>query len=96
MNRETVIACFLLACICAITIFDTSAVGQTYFSNTKPLKFGVGCAKAMAPLQAGFGLCITNTKKVRLWCPNSTMFERDEPVPEMSLVRSVCGLNQKL
>jgi hypothetical protein len=96
MNRKILTACFLFACGCAAVSLDSSASGQTFFSDTRPLKFGVGCAKSVASLQPGFGLCITDANKVRLWCPDGKMFERDEPAPEMSLARSICGLNQKL
>jgi hypothetical protein len=38
--------------------------------------------------------CTIAGSKMRIWCPNGEMFEREQDQPHPSLIRSLCNMLQ--
>jgi hypothetical protein len=74
--------------------FVTSEVNAQFLHEAKPTKFGVGCIERMKSSQTVVGACMIGEARSRVWCPNGKVYERDGSLPDMPLLRSVCGLNQ--
>jgi hypothetical protein len=76
--------------------YSTEGAAQ-FLKEAQTIKLGVGC---LAPLkkfsEGGLGVCVISEVRSRVWCPNGKVYERDGPMPDASLVYSVCGLNQRL
>ena len=65
------------------------------FSETKTsVKFGADCIGPVSVLARKLGTCTIAGTKMRIWCPNGQMFERDQDQPHVSLVRSLCNMTQ--
>jgi hypothetical protein len=79
----------------ALMVMSTAASAQ-FLEESKSIKFGIGCQERIKPMEAGLGTCLITDKRVRVWCPNGKVYERDGDVPHVSLVRSACGLRQIL
>lgn len=79
----------------ALTATGTAASAQ-FLEESKSIKFGTGCQQPIKALAAGLGTCLIGDKRVRVWCPNGKVYERDGDVPHVSLIRSTCGLSQVL
>jgi hypothetical protein len=72
----------------------TSEVNAQFLHEAKPTKFGVGCTERIKSSQTVVGACMIGEARSRVWCPNGKVYERDGSLPDMPLLRSVCGLNQ--
>jgi hypothetical protein len=79
----------------ALMVMSTAASAQ-FLEESKSIKFGIGCQERIKPMETGLGTCLITDKRVRVWCPNGKVYERDGDVPHVSLVRSACGLRQIL
>jgi hypothetical protein len=77
----------------ALSLLSSAASGQ-FLQEMKAVRFGVGCIERPKSTDGGLGLCMTGASRSRVWCPNGKVYERDGSLPDLSLVRSVCGLNQ--
>ena len=61
--------------------------------EVKDTKVGEGCEQPYKKSGNGPEICATRTAKVRIWCPNGTVFERDD-MPNVAVSRSICHLSQ--
>jgi hypothetical protein len=86
----------LLLPIAAGLLMSNSPAAAQLFQETKSVPFGTGCQERIKPMQAGLGSCLITGTRARIWCPNGKVFERDGEVPQISLIRSACGLKQIL
>ena len=77
----------------ALSLTSSAAFGQ-FLQEVGAVKFGTGCVERLKAVDAGLGACMMGATRSRVWCPNGKVYERDGILPDMSLVRSVCGLNQ--
>lgn len=77
----------------ALGLTSSAAFGQ-FLQEVGAVKFGTGCVERLKAVDAGLGACMMGATRSRVWCPNGKVYERDGILPDMSLVRSVCGLNQ--
>ncbi len=82
--------------LAAALIVPLSGAGAQFLQEAKAVKFGTGCTERVESRQTGLGICMIAVARSRVWCPNGKVYERDGTMPDMSLVRSVCGLNQAL
>jgi hypothetical protein len=71
-----------------------SAADAQFLRDANVVKFGTGCSERIQSSEAGLGVCMIGAARSRVWCPNGKVYERDGILPDMSLIRSVCGLNQ--
>lgn len=81
---------FLAAALC----LTSSPAFSQFLQEVKAVKFGTGCVERLKATEAGLGVCMIGAARSRVWCPNHKVYERDGALPDVSLVRSVCGLNQ--
>ena len=77
-----------------VLTFIISDVNAQFLKEAKPAKFGTGCIEPIKSAQTAVGVCMIGEARSRVWCPNGKVYERDGSLPDMSLLRSVCGLNQ--
>ena len=82
-----------LLLVVALSLLSSAAFGQ-FLQEVKAVSFGAGCIAHLKATEGGLGACLTQATRSRVWCPNGKVYERDGILPDMSLVRSVCGLNQ--
>ena len=80
--------------LCVVMLTLSSAAQAQFLQDAKVVKFGSGCSEKIKNGEAGLGVCMISDKRSRVWCPNGKVYERDGGLPDLSLVRSVCGLNQ--
>ena len=66
-----------------------NSCGMQMSSNSEP-----DCSERIQSPEAGLGVCMIGEARSRVWCPNGKVYERDGILPDFSLIRSVCGLNQ--
>lgn len=92
--RSCVPSARAISLIAAAIFFSMSGAGAQFLQEAKTVKFGAGCAERLVSKQIGLGACMIAEARVRVWCPNGKVYERDGTVPDISLMRSVCGLNQ--
>jgi len=79
----------------ALVVLSSSAFAQQ--TETKGIKFGVGCLGPVTTFAPRFGVCMVDAAMSRIWCPNGQIFDRVEKEPRNSSVaRAICGLNQAL
>jgi hypothetical protein len=79
----------------ALAFLSTVAVAQ-HNDEIKGVKFGTGCQEPIKPMAVGLGACTLSSSKIRMWCPNGKIFDRNGPLLTSAVVRSICGLNQVL
>ena len=72
----------------------SSAAQAQFLQDAKIVKFGTGCSESIKTGEPGLGVCMIGAARSRVWCPNGKVYERDGVLPDFSLIRSVCGLNQ--
>lgn len=77
----------------ALSLTTSAAFGQ-FLQEVSTVRFGTGCVERPKAVDAGLAACMIGATRSRVWCPNGKVYERDGVLPDMSLVRSVCGLNQ--
>ncbi len=77
----------------ALTLTTSAAFAQ-FLQEVGAVKFGSGCVERLKATDGGLGACMMGTTRSRVWCPNGKVYEREGVLPDMSLVRSVCGMNQ--
>lgn len=77
----------------ALCLASSAAFAQ-FLQEVGAVKFGSGCVERLRPTEGGLGVCMTGDKRSRVWCPNGKVYERDGTLPDISLIRSVCGMNQ--
>jgi hypothetical protein len=65
-----------------------------FLRDAKFAKFGTGCSESITSPEVGLGVCMIGEARSRVWCPNGKVYERDGTLPDFSLIRSICGLNQ--
>ncbi len=82
--------------IAAALIFLSSFAFAQRMEEVKDLEFGAECLAPIKPLAPRLGACMIADSKARIWCPNGKVFNRDGAPPQISIVRSICGLNQVL
>jgi hypothetical protein len=75
----------------SLVAFEANA---QFLQEAKPTKFGTGCIERIKSDQTALGACMIGESRSRAWCPNGKVYERKGSLPEMPLLRSVCGLNQ--
>ena len=81
--------------IAVLALLSTSASAQVRDAG-KGIKFGVGCIGAVSTFAPRLGACVIEGSMSRIWCPNGQVFDRNGALPQSSIVRSVCNLNQTL
>ena len=79
----------------ALALLSTVAVAQ-HNDEIKGVKFGSGCQEPIKLMAAHLGACALTSSKMRMWCPNGKIFDRNGPLLPSAVVRSICGLNQVL
>jgi hypothetical protein len=83
--------------LCAGALMTLSSAADAQFlRDAKVVGFGTGCSERIKSTDAGLGVCMIGEARSRVWCPNGKVYERDGTLPDFSLIRSVCGLNQTL
>ena len=80
----------------ALVVTCTSAFAQFTVDAGKGLKFGIGCVGPMSTFAPRLGTCTIDGAKSRIWCPNGKVFDRIGGLAQISIVRSMCDLNQIL
>lgn len=86
---------FRISIVAASVLLSTSAVAQ-HRDAGKDIKFGVGCVGPVSTFAPRLGTCTIEGKMSRIWCPNGRVFDRNGELPQSSIVRSICNLNQVL
>jgi hypothetical protein len=81
-----------MSAIAILALLGPSALAQTT-EPIKDVKFGDGCLGPVSTLGPRFGTCAIVGSRTRIWCPNGDIFNR-AGVPQSSIVRSICNLNQ--
>ena len=58
------------------------------------VKVGADCIGPLGTLAPKLATCTIAGSKMRIWCPNGDMFEREQDQPHLSLIRSLCNMLQ--
>jgi len=77
----------------ALVLICAPAYAQ-HIDARKGLKFGAECVGPITTLAPKFGTCSIVGSKIRIWCPNGDVFDRQGDEANVSVVRSICGLTQ--
>ena len=60
----------------------------------KGVKSPEGCRGALQPVSERLVTCSVDDERIRIWCPNGKVFERDGREVGIAVARSICELNQ--
>jgi hypothetical protein len=82
---------FLLAI--AATMFAGSAHAAPML-EIKGVKPAEGCLHDVKPVTDRLVMCPIGGVRIRIWCPNGKVFDRDGPELGIAVARSVCEMNQ--
>jgi hypothetical protein len=85
MLRYSIAAALVLSCSPASAVI---AVAK------KSVKLGADCVGPVSMLAPKLGTCTIAGTRMRIWCPNGQMFEREQDQPHHSLLRSLCNMLQ--
>ena len=85
MLRYTIVAALILLC---------SPVTALTNVQKKSVKVGADCVGPVGTLAPKLTTCTIAGSKMRIWCPNGEMFEREQDQPHQSLIRSLCNILQ--
>ena len=86
MSRYPVAATFILLCCGpapALTNIQKASV-----------KVCADCIDPVSTLAPKLATCTIAGSRMRIWCPNGEMFEREQDRPHQSLIRSLCNMLQ--
>jgi len=82
-----------LAIAAALIVASVPSFAQD--TEMKGIAFGAGCLGPMSTIADGFGTCIIDEDRSRIWCPNGKIFDRDARGPQsLFVIRSACALDQ--
>jgi len=79
-------AIFIVLCCCP-------ASALTNVQKTS-VKVGADCTGPVSTPAPKLTTCTIAGSKMRIWCPNGEMFEREQDQPHQSLIRSLCNMLQ--
>ena len=85
MLRYAIAAAFVLSCNPATALTNM---------QKNSVKVGADCIGPLGTLAPKLATCTIAGSKMRIWCPNGDMFEREQDQPHLSLVRSLCNMLQ--
>jgi hypothetical protein len=84
--RHLIIATTLLAC-CA-------PAGAAPMLEIKGVRPAEGCLETTKAVTERLVMCPTGGVRIRIWCPNGKVFDRDGPSLGVAVARSICEMNQ--
>jgi hypothetical protein len=85
MLRYTIAAALILSCCQASALTNVQKTS---------VKVGTDCISPLSTLAPKLETCTIAGARMRIWCPNGEMFEREQDQPHQSLVRSLCNMLQ--
>ncbi len=77
-----------------LTLLLTATSSAAPMTEIKGVRPSEGC---LTPPKAATGTlrtCRVDTSRIRIWCPNGKVFDRDEVDTGIAVLRSICELNQ--
>jgi hypothetical protein len=80
--------------IAAALVLSCSPASALTNMQKKSLKVGADCVSPVSTLAPKLATCTIAGSKMRIWCPNGEMFEREQDQPHPSLIRSLCNMLQ--
>jgi hypothetical protein len=80
--------------LAAALVLSCTSVSALPTSVKKGLKLGTGCVGPLSTVAPKLAMCTIVGTKARIWCPNGDIFDLDEQVSPVPLVRSLCNLTQ--
>jgi hypothetical protein len=85
MLRYTMAAVLIMSCGPAVALTNMQKVS---------VQVGADCVGPVTTLAPKLATCTVAGSRMRIWCPNGDMFEREQDKPHQSLIRSLCNMLQ--
>ena len=82
---------FLLA---ALILLGGSSAYAAPMLEIKGVKAAEGCLEEAKAVTERLVACPTGGVRIRIWCPNGKVFDRDGPGIGVAVARSICEMNQ--
>jgi hypothetical protein len=75
-------------------VFWSLSVLAAPMIEMRGMKSAEGCLKSSTAYTDRLMTCPVEKARIRIWCPNGKVFDRDEPVAGIAILRSICEINQ--
>ena len=82
---------FLLVALILLGGTPTYAAPMLEIKGVRPAE---GCLEATTAVSERLITCPTGGVRIRIWCPNGKVFDRDGPGIGVAVARSICEMNQ--
>jgi hypothetical protein len=81
--------------LAAALVFVSTSVLASPLIEMKGLKPAEGCLEPTKAVTERLKTCPVESTKIRIWCPNGKVFDRDEATSTpIAVLRSICEMNQ--
>jgi len=79
--------------VSGLLVMLSTAAFASPMVEVKNVTFGEGCEQPTIKLPKAPATCPLANTKIRIWCPDGKVFDRDE-MPNPAVSRSICNLTQ--